>query len=121
MHNVAHVDTHAARLVQRFGEDGALCRVVRMLSAKDAHNARYLQLLAERIHEVFGGKLRAHKPFIPYKTDVDEDSLPGHWFGYMAGRKVAIAPLTVKLIELAGESAVQAGQRLRAVDGELDG
>ena len=115
------VDAHASRLVQRYGEDGALCRIVRMLSAKDAHNARYLQLLAERIHEVFGGKLREHKPFVPYKTDVNEDSYPGHWFGHMNGRKVAIAPLTIKLIELEGEQSIKAGHRLRAVDGELDG
>lgn len=119
--NIAVADQHAARLVNRYGEDGALCRVVRMLSAKDAHNARYLQLLAERIHEVFGGQLRAHKPFVPYKTDVDESSLPGHWFGYMNGRKVAIAPLTIKLIELENEQSVKAGHRIRAVDGELDG
>lgn len=122
--NIAVVDQHAARLVQRFGEDGALNRVVRMLAASNAHNAQYIQLLAERIHEVFGGRLQHHKPFVPYKVDVDESEYPGHWFGMMNGRKVALAPLTIKLIDLAEEqSEVQAYKhtRLRAVDGELDG
>lgn len=119
--NIAVVDQHAARLVHRYGEDGALCRVVRMLAASNAHNARYIQLLAERIHEVFGGRLQHHKPFVPYKVDVVEDNYPGHWFGYMNGRKVAIAPLTIKLIELENEQSVKAGHRIRAVDGELDG